>query len=238
MKKKAEEFHSSRAAPLECGLCLADPAPFMNIADLRKEYRRATLDPTQADPDPFAQFATWLDDALKAQLAEPTAMTLATVDGAGRPSVRTVLLKGIDAGEFLFYTNYGSRKGRELDARPQAALLFYWAELERQVRVEGDVRRASAGESDAYYHSRPIGARLSAWASPQSETVADRGVLEQRMREEAARHGEHPARPSHWGGYRVRPQSVEFWQGRQDRLHDRVLYRRYGNSWSLVRLAP
>lgn len=214
----------------------------MNIADLRKEYRRATLDPAQAAADPIAQFNAWLDEALRAQLPEPTAMTLATVDATGQPAARIVLLKGVEDGEFVFYSNYDSRKGRELRERPRAALVFYWAELERQVRIEGETRRADAAESDAYFHSRPLSSRIGAWASPQSETIADRAVLEQRMREETARHGDHPPRPPHWGGYRLRPHALEFWQGRENRLHDRVVYVRKaglaGASWSLSRLAP
>ena len=210
----------------------------MNIADLRQEYMRAGLTEAQADADPIRQFERWFDDVLRARLPLPNAMTLATVSAEGAPSARIVLLKGVERGSFLFYTNYLSRKGRELERRAAACLLFLWSELERQVRIDGTVEKVTAGESDAYYATRPLGARLSAWASAQSETVSARKVLENAMEEAKRRYGEQPPRPPHWGGYRVIPQEIEFWQGRTDRLHDRLLYRRAGNHWTIGRLSP
>lgn len=210
----------------------------MNIADLRQEYMRAGLTEAQADPDPIRQFERWFDDALRAGLPLPNAMSLATVTAAGAPSARIVLLKGVERGSFLFYTNYLSRKGRELERRASACLLLLWSELERQVRIDGTVTKVTSGESDAYYATRPLGARLSAWASAQSETVGSRKVLESAMEEARRRYGEQPPRPPHWGGYRVIPQQIEFWQGRIDRLHDRLLYRRSGSAWTIERLAP
>jgi pyridoxamine 5'-phosphate oxidase len=210
----------------------------MNIADLRQEYMRAGLTEAQADADPIRQFEGWFDDVLRARLPLPNAMTLATVSAEGAPSARIVLLKGVERGAFLFYTNYLSRKGRELERRPAACLLFLWSELERQVRIDGTVEKVTTGESDAYYATRPLGARLSAWASTQSETVSARKVLENAMEEAKRRYGEQPPRPPHWGGYRVIPREIEFWQGRTDRLHDRLLYRRAGNNWTIERLSP
>ena len=210
----------------------------MKIADLRQEYMRAGLGEADADRDPIRQFERWFEDALRARLPLPNAMTLATVSAQGAPSARVVLLKGIENGGFTFYTNYRSRKARELEAHGTACLLFMWSELERQVRIDGRIERVSAAESDAYYASRPLGARLSAWASPQSERVASRATLEAAMAEARARYGETPPRPEHWGGYRVVPTEFEFWQGRADRLHDRLLYSREGGDWRIVRLAP
>jgi pyridoxamine 5'-phosphate oxidase len=210
----------------------------MNIADLRQEYMRAGLSEAQADPDPIRQFQRWIEDALRAGVPLPNAMTLATVTPAGAPSARIVLLKGVERGQFLFYTNYLSRKGRELESRAAACLLFLWSELERQVRIDGTVQKLRAAESDAYYATRPLGARLSAWASAQSQAVASRQILESAMEAARQRHGERPPRPPHWGGYRVEPHEIEFWQGRSDRLHDRLRYRRAGGSWTIERLSP
>ena len=209
----------------------------MNIAELRQEYMRAGLAESQADPDPLRQFERWFDDAVRAKLPLPNAMTLATAGERG-PTARIVLLKGIDRGGFVFYTNYRSRKGREIEAKSTACLLFLWSDLERQVRIEGDTEKVSARESDEYYVTRPLGARHSAWASEQSEPVASRQVLEKAMDEVRRRHGDNPPRPPHWGGYRILPRSIEFWQGRTDRLHDRLLYERADAGWKIQRLAP
>lgn len=209
----------------------------MNIAELRQEYMRAGLAEAQADPDPLRQFERWFDDALRAKLPLPNAMTLATA-AAGGATARIVLLKGVERGGFVFYTNYRSRKGREIEAKSSACLLFLWSDLERQVRIEGDVEKVGAEESDAYFVTRPLGARLSAWASNQSETVASRQVLERAMEDARRRYGDNPPRPAHWGGYRLLPRAIEFWQGRADRLHDRLLYAREGTGWTIKRLAP
>jgi len=210
----------------------------VNIADLRQEYMRAGLSEADANPDPVSQFERWFEDALRARLPLPNAMTLATTAASGAPSARVVLLKGIDRGGFVFYTNFGSRKARELDAGAGACLVFLWSELERQVRIEGAAERVADADADDYYASRPLGARLSAWASPQSDRVASRKILEKSMQEARSRHGEQPPRPPHWGGYRVIPAEMEFWQGRADRLHDRLLYRHSGRGWTIERLAP
>jgi len=199
---------------------------------------RAGLDESALARDPVAQFASWLADAVRAGVALPNAMTLATATASGRPSARAVLLKGFDERGFVFYTNYDSRKGRELADNPRAMLLFCWEELERQVRIEGAVERTGAAESDAYFASRPLGARLSAIVSPQSDPVASRGDLEAKLAAAAKRLAPDPKRPEHWGGYRVVPEGFEFWQGRPDRLHDRLRYRRAGEGWVVDRLAP
>lgn len=214
----------------------------MNIADLRKSYERDALDETAADADPLRQFQRWLQQALDAQLPEPNAMTVATVGEDGRPSSRIVLIKGCDARGIVWYTNYHSRKGRELAARPFAALQFHWVELERVVRIEGQVERTSDEESDAYYASRPLDSRIGAWASPQSEVISSRAVLVANAAQVSARHLLNPPRPPHWGGYRLVPDRWEFWQGRRSRLHDRLRYRPEGGSqpdgWIKERLAP
>jgi pyridoxamine 5'-phosphate oxidase len=208
------------------------------IADLRKEYALASLDERDVDRDPLKQFERWLAQAIAAKVPEPTAMTLATVDSRGRPAARIVLLKEAGAGGFVFYTNYESRKGREMACHPHAALTFMWKELERQVRIEGTVEKVGAQESDAYFATRPLGSRIGAWASPQSEVLQSRDWLEKRWAALAIEHGDNPPRPPHWGGYRVAPEFIEFWQGRQSRLHDRIAYAREDNTWRIQRLAP
>ena len=211
----------------------------MSVSSMRTEYRRARLDESDVAPDPIRQFQAWFEQALSAEVPEANAMTLATSTADGRPSARVVLLRGCDERGFTFFTNYQSRKGRELDANPHAALVFFWPELERQVRVEGRVVLTTEEESDAYYHSRPSGARIGAWASPQSEVIPDRSTLERAVEELEARHAHGPIpRPPHWGGYRVVPEVVEFWQGRPSRLHDRIRYRRQDEGWVVERLAP
>jgi pyridoxamine 5'-phosphate oxidase len=214
------------------------PLRFMRIADIRQEYMRAGLVEKDAAADPFKQFDRWFHDALQAELPLPNAMTLATATAAGRPSARAVLLKGVDAGGFVFYTNYASRKARELAANPHAALVFVWTELERQVRIEGAIEKVSAEESDEYFASRPLGSRLGAWASPQSMVLPGRVALAAKVAAIVLRYGKHPPRPPHWGGYRVLPEAIEFWQGRRSRLHDRLLYTREAGGWNIVRLAP
>jgi len=210
----------------------------LNIAALRRDYMGESLNEADVAADPFTQFQRWFDEALRAELPMANAMTLATAGADGAPAARIVLLKGIDHDGFVFYTNYLSRKGRELAVNPRAALLFHWTDLEREVRIEGSVEKVSAAESDEYFASRPLGSRHAAIASPQSETVASRADLEARFAAAAAAHGEAAPRPSHWGGYRVKPVSVEFWQGRPSRLHDRLLYTRQGERWTIARLAP
>lgn len=210
----------------------------MSIASLRREYMGESLDEADVAADPFVQFQRWFDEALRAELPMPNAMTLATATAEGAPSARIVLLKGIDHDGFVFYTNYLSRKGRELANNPRAALLFHWTELEREVRIEGGVEKVSADESDEYFASRPLGSRHAAIASPQSEPVANRAALERKFAEVAARQGDAAQRPAHWGGYRLRPAAVEFWQGRPNRLHDRLLYTLQAGHWTLGRLAP
>jgi pyridoxamine 5'-phosphate oxidase len=198
------------------------------------------LNEAEVDPDPLVLFGTWLADAIRVQVYEPNAMTLATVSAEGRPAARMVLLKGFDAAGFVFYTNYTSRKGQELTHTPWAALVFWWGELERQVRIEGSVTPVPAAESDAYFESRPWGSRLGAWASPQSQIIGGREQLEQRLEELTVAYARrNPPRPPHWGGYRLAPLTIEFWKGRPNRLHDRLCYQRQGNgSWRIDRLAP
>jgi pyridoxamine 5'-phosphate oxidase len=210
-----------------------------SLAELRKNYSLGSLDEADLDRDPIRQFEKWFAQAIKAQLPEPNAMTLATVDSRGHPSARIVLIKGVDPRGFVFFTNYESRKGREIAKNPRASLLFHWVELERQVRIEGRVEMTSAAESDAYYASRPLESRIGAWASAQSQEIESRAALEAREREIIAQYGEHPPRPPHWGGYRVVPDTIEFWQGRPSRLHDRMRYTRDGSgAWRIARLSP
>jgi pyridoxamine 5'-phosphate oxidase len=210
-----------------------------HVARLRKEYTRAGLKESDAASDPIEQFRSWFDGALAADLHEPNAMTLATATPDGRPSARVVLLKGFDERGFVFYTSYEGRKGRELETNPNCALVLYWGELERQVRVEGRASRVSEEESDEYFGSRPRGSQLGAWASEQSRPVEGRAVLEERLQElEVEYEGREVLRPPFWGGYRVEPEIIEFWQGRENRLHDRLVYRRSGSSWRRERLQP
>ena len=209
------------------------------IADLRREYSLETLSRSSVDADPIAQFKKWFDEALSAEVMEPNAMTLATVDTTQQPSARVVLLKGFDENGFVFYTNYQSAKGEQLARNPRAALMFFWKELERQVRIEGTIRQVSRDESEAYFQSRPRGSQIGALASEQSQVVASRDELEQRFKDIEQRFAEHAVpTPSHWGGYRLTPQMVEFWQGRQSRLHDRIRYRSDKDSWHIERLEP
>lgn len=209
------------------------------LADLRKDYTHASLDEADAPQNPFELFNRWLSQALTAQLPEPNAMTLATVDAQGRPAARIVLIKGVDERGFQFFTNYESRKGRELAANPNACLLFHWTELERQVRIEGQVERCTPEESDQYYLSRPVNSRLGAWASPQSQVIPNRAYLEDRVAQSQSQWGDQPQRPEFWGGYRLVPQYFEFWQGRPSRLHDRLCYTQQpSGAWTLSRLAP
>jgi len=211
----------------------------MNVSDLRHEYMQATLDEASVARNPFSQFNAWFEEAVKAQMPMVNAMALATVAGDGRPSVRMVLLKHVDTHGFAFYTNYESRKGRDLAAHAVASLLFHWLELERQVRVDGRVEKVSAQEADEYFAQRPLASRYAAAASPQSTVIADRAELEARFAEAARKCGANPPRPAHWGGYRVIPDAIEFWQGRENRLHDRLLYRRTPDQgWRIERLAP
>ena len=211
----------------------------MSISDLRRAYAAARLDEADVDPNPIRQFAHWFADAERAELLEPNAMTLATAAGDGAPSARIVLLKATDERGFTFFTDYRSRKGRELEANPRAALVFHWGELERQVRITGTVSRVSREENEAYFLTRPRGSRLGAWTSHQSTVIGPRADLEERLEAMTARFdgGDVPL-PPYWGGFRVRPETVEFWQGRENRLHDRIRYMREGGAWKVERLSP
>jgi pyridoxamine 5'-phosphate oxidase len=208
------------------------------LAALRKSYERAELNEEASAADPLRQFETWLQQAIDAQVPEPNAMTVATVGAQGRPSTRVVLIKGFDARGIVWYTNYLSRKGREIAEHPFAALQFHWVELERVVRIEGRVEKVGEAESDAYFASRPLDSRIGAWASPQSEVIASRAVLVANAARYGAQFALHPPRPPHWGGYRLAPDRWEFWQGRKSRLHDRLVYRLDAGRWVRERLAP
>ncbi|MBW4526178.1 MAG: pyridoxamine 5'-phosphate oxidase [Phormidium tanganyikae FI6-MK23] len=210
-----------------------------SIADLRKDYTKETLNETDVDPNPFQQFQRWFDQAANAELPEPNAMTLATASKEGIPAARIVLLKAVDDRGFTFFTNYNSAKGKELEANPQAALVFLWTELERQVRIVGTVEKSASEESDGYFFSRPHNSRLGAWASDQSEVIPIRDVLEQKLAALKLEYENREVpRPSHWGGFRVIPREIEFWQGRSSRLHDRLRYQRKEDSWIIDRLSP
>jgi len=209
-----------------------------SIAQLRKNYTFGQLSETDVPDNPLPLFKLWFDQAVRAECPEPNSMTLATANKAGNPSARIVLLKGADETGFSFFTNYESQKGKELAVRPQAALLFHWHELERQIRIQGVVERVSAAESDEYFHSRPSASRIGAWASPQSLAIPNREFLEEAEKQFKAEFGDKPPRPEHWGGYRLRPTEMEFWQGRPSRLHDRIHYKLDGSTWQINRLAP
>lgn len=212
-----------------------------SLADMRRDYTRDGLDESQAPVEPWSLFQRWFDDALKTEQApvEPNAMVLSTVDAEGRPHSRVLLLKGVDEQGFTFFGNYASSKGQQMAARPYAAMNFFWPALERQVRIEGRIERLSEAESDAYYDVRPLGSRLGAWASPQSQVIGSRSELEARVRDVEQRFAnEQPKRPEFWGGYRLLPERIEFWQGRSSRLHDRINYRLENQKWLRERLAP
>ena len=211
----------------------------MSIADLRKDYSRASLSELEVSADPIAQFSIWLEEAIRAEIPEPTAMGLSTVGADGKPSSRIVLLKQVDAGGFALFTNYLSRKGLEIEQHPHVALLFHWIELERQVRIEGRIEKVGASENDSYFASRPLRSQLGAIASQQSQVIDRRETLEAQFATVEQQYGEHPVRPEHWGGYRVVPEALEFWQGRRSRLHDRVLYTLQEDGiWNRQRLQP
>ncbi len=213
----------------------------VSIADIRKDYKLRSLDESDVAGDPIDQFTRWWDEAIKSNIDEVNAMTLATATKTGIPSARIVLLKGYDANGFVFFTNYESQKGKELAENPQAALVFFWKELERQVRIDGIIEKVAAIESDAYFQSRPAGSRIGAWASPQSKQISGREVIENNYRvfEEKFPDPEAIPRPLHWGGYIVKPHTIEFWQGRSSRMHDRIQYKiEAGNQWAIQRLAP
>ncbi len=208
------------------------------LADLRKSYMKGSLSEEDVKANPIDQFHIWFDQAQHAELPEPNAMTVASVDANGKPSARVVLIKEVTQDGFVFFTNYESRKGQALTANPHAALLFFWPELERQIRIEGSVTKLSAEESDAYFHSRPLDSRIGAWASPQSQVITSRTQLVTKAAEYALKFALNPPRPPHWGGFRVKHEVLEFWQGRPSRLHDRIQYVLENGQWKIQRLAP
>ena len=209
-----------------------------SLADIRKDYILQSLLEEDVASDPIEQFNKWWDESIISEIIEANAMTLATANAAGIPSARTVLLKAFSTEGFIFFTNYESQKGEDLAANPNAALLFFWKEMERQVRIEGKVEKISEEESDAYFNSRPLGSRIGTWASPQSKVINDRTVIEDNVQKFTEEFGEKIPRPPHWGGYLLVPVKMEFWQGRSSRLHDRILFTREDNSWKISRLAP
>jgi len=246
-KRRSIESGADASTPAACAPAAGAPASTgapagtvgERVADLRTDYGRASLDENSVADDPIAQFTRWFEEALKAEVSEPNAMSVATVDAEGRPSSRIVLVKQFDARGFTWYTNYDSQKGKQLLSKPFAALLFFWRELERQVRIEGRVERTTAEESDKYFNSRPLKSRLSAIASDQSAPIASRAALEHNYEEAARQYGEAPPRPSNWGGFRLVPERIEFWQGRRSRFHDRIVYtRQEDGSWTRLRLQP
>ncbi len=212
----------------------------ISLSELRKEYSKETLDVSSMGKDPIRQFEKWFDEAVRAEVLEPNAMTLSTVTESGRPSARIVLLKGIEHGKFLFYTNHQSQKGKELQKNPACALTFFWPELERQVRIEGITNRVDATTAEKYFQSRPRGSQIGAWASPQSTVISDRSLLEERMKELEKKYKDQELipKPHQWGGYAVEPLKIEFWQGRPNRLHDRIVFYKTDEAWSIRRLAP
>jgi pyridoxamine 5'-phosphate oxidase len=208
------------------------------VADLRQNYTQQQLGEELVDPDPIVQFDKWFSEAMECKVREPNAMTLATADSSGQPHARIVLLKGYDERGFVFFTNYQSLKGHDLEVNPKAALVFLWLQMERQVRITGSVEKTSIEESEAYFHSRPEGSRLGAVASPQSQPITKAELVQRQLQLEEQFTGKEIPRPEHWGGYRIIPQTIEFWQGRPNRLHDRIQYTREGEDWKIERLAP
>lgn len=209
-----------------------------NIADIRQEYLLAALDEATVGKDPLAFFKKWFDDAVSSEVGEANAMTLATVDKEMQPHARIVLLKGLEQDGFVFYTNYDSDKGHQIADNPRASIVFFWKELERQVRIEGRLEKTSAAESDHYFHSRPKGSQLGAWSSPQSKKIVSRDILEEHFNEFQQKYPDNVPRPEHWGGYRLMPHKIEFWQGRGNRMHDRIVFEKLGDIWDKYRVAP
>lgn len=209
-----------------------------NIADIRQEYLLAALDEATVGKDPLAFFKKWFDDAVSSEVGEANAMTLATVDKEMQPHARIVLLKGLEQDGFVFYTNYDSDKGHQIADNPRASIVFFWKELERQVRIEGRLEKTSAVESDQYFHSRPKGSQLGAWSSPQSKKIVSRDILEEHFNEFQQKYPDNVPRPEHWGGYRLMPHKIEFWQGRGNRMHDRIVFEKLGDIWDKYRVAP